>query len=186
MSISEEYKQLLETFNRTLGQARRYGVDYEYNPVKRPTRGSIRRLSKELEKLRTEIWFKKLDRERDKEADIIISNFERLVESMGDADYQLQHISFGAKSSSDARQPGIDAREDPIRDILDVLEEVIQSLGKVQVAENIKRAGERLERLIEELVFAIYRNKYSRYGGGRAAYTTAIQLEVKGILSGEY
>lgn len=234
MSISQAYKQLLETFNRTLGQGRRYGVDYEYNPVKKPTWGSIRRLGKELEKLKTQIWFKSLERKRTREAikqaqefvdlinssksgeqpsgvsetlpdedtynedqdqeenqlieeaDTIIENFKKLVEDMGDSDYQLQYISFGGKSSSSATQPGVDAREDPIKDILDALDEVVKSLGKTRVAINIKNAGERLERLVEELVFAIYRNKYSRYGGGRAAYKSAIQLEIKGILSGSY
>ena len=234
MSISEEYKQLLETFNRTLGQARRYGVDYEYHPVKRPTRGSIKRLKKELERLRTEIWFKSLARKRVRdaikkakeladlinsagsgeqpsevsetlqdenthnenqdqednqlieEANTIIDNFKKLVEGMRDVDYQLQYISFEGKSSSSATQPGIDARKDPVKDILEALDEVIDSLGETQVAINIKNAGERLERLVEELVFAIYRNKYSRYGGGREAYKSAIQLEIKGILSGNY
>lgn len=234
MSISQAYKQLLETFNRTLGQGRRYGVDYEYNPVKKPTWGSIRRLGKELEKLKTQIWFKSLERKRTREAikqaqefvdlinsskseeqpsevsetlsdedsyngnqdqeenqlveeaDTIIENFKKFVGDMEGANYQLQYISFGDKSSSNARQPGIDAREKPVEKILEALDEVIDSLGKTQVAINIKKAGERLERLVEELVFAIYMKKYSRYGGGRAAYNTAIELEIKGILSGSY
>lgn len=236
MSISEEYKRLLETFNRTLGQARRYGVDHEYHPVKKPTKGSIKRLRKELERLKTQIWFKSLERKRKRDAikkaqelidlinaseteeqssesnetlsdkdiysdselqgedanllvsesEIIISNFRNLVRSMGEADYQLKHISFGSKSSMDARQPGVDAREEPINDILNMLDDVIQYLGENEVAKNIKKSGETLERLIEELVFAIYRNRYSKYGGGRTAYNAAIQFEIKGILSGSY
>lgn len=135
-------------------------------------------ITKEIIETETEI---------DDEVDIIIQNFKDLVTSMVDDDYSLRGShSFSSTrrtaSGGNAKQWSAEQIVGYGQEIGGVLGEAIDNVGKEQVAKNIQTYGITLVELAEQIVFAIYENRYAKWGGGRGAYYSSLQLEIKSIL----
>lgn len=121
------------------------------------------------------------------EVDIIIQNFKDLVNSMIEDDYSLRGShSFSSTrrtaSGGNAKQWSAEQIVGYGQEIGGVLGEAIENVGKEQVAKNIQTYGTTLVELAEQIVFAIYENRYAKWGGGRGAYYSSLQLEIKSIL----
>lgn len=200
MTIRQEYGKLLSKYNRTIGKAKKLGLDldYGYTPVKNPTRASIRRLARIVAKAEGQVWatrelsksknplvkdiISEVPQEEDTDipdmADIIINNFRTEIDKLFKENYViLPSNKKPYRGNSDSYNIYLEEQNSKLEDFL---ENALKKDGKQKIASRIQNKGLLLAAAMDNLVYNLY--SYLQHMGKDYTEETHFEELIQGYL----